>query len=328
MCPVLVREGARPASAHTRVCRVLRRFRRVLLHLLPKALAVTGPVRAAAGLSVRPLDRPAEMRAGVELYRTVLELGPTDPAVSPRLLFALRRNGGSVIGAFDDDRLVGFAYGFVGKDGDSGEVYHYSQAAVVHPHWQGRGVGRALKLGQRDYVRTTGLHRMRWSFDPVRASNAHFNLDVLGARARWFVRSLYGVEDMGRDLGYPSDRLIVEWDLAGIPSPAAVDRPLSPWPGWGEVVRQGADLLVGIPRDWAAVADDKPTATRVREAVGAAFERAIADGYVAVSCDRVGADSACYRLRPATLGTETLGTETLGTEGTETASGSDGGARQ
>jgi predicted GNAT superfamily acetyltransferase len=268
---------------------------------------LTTPARVPAALTVRPLDQPGEMRAGVDLYRAVLELGPTDPAVSPRLLFALRRNGGSVIGAFDGDRLVGFAYGFVGKDVDTGDVYHYSQAAVVHPDWQARGVGRALKLGQRSYVLTTGLHRMRWSFDPVRAGNAHFNLDVLGARARWFVRSLYGVEDMGRDLGHPSDRLIVEWDLAGPPTPASVDRDPAAAPGWGEVGREGSDLLVGIPRDWAAVAGDKLAATELRSAVSAAFERALEDGYVAVSCRTVGADSACYRLRPATLGADATG---------------------
>ena len=205
-------------------------------------------------LTVRPLDQPAEMRASVALYRDVLELNPTDPAVSPRLLFALRRNGGSVIGAFDGERLIGFAYGFIGKDADSGEVYHYSQAAVVDRHSQGRGVGRALKQAQRAYVLDTGVTRMRWSYDPIRAGNAHFNLDVLGARARWFVHSLYGVDDMGRDLGQPSDRLIVEWDLLNEPSPPAADRN----PGvlvWGEVARDGADLLVGLPRNWPVASD-------------------------------------------------------------------------
>jgi hypothetical protein len=81
------------------------------------------------------------------------------------------------------------------------------------------------------------------------------------------------------------------------------------------VARQGSDLLVGIPSEWAAVAGDKSRATKVRATVSAAFERAIADGYVAVSCERVGADSACYRLRPATLGADE-------------ASGSDGGVRK
>ncbi|MEQ4203731.1 GNAT family N-acetyltransferase [Actinopolymorpha sp. B9G3] len=254
---------------------------------------------AGPSLTVRPLEQPAEMKASVELYRAVLELGPSAPAVSPRLLWALRRNGGSVIGAFDGERLVGFAYGFVGKDATSGEVYHYSQAAVVHPQWQGRGVGRALKSGQRAYVLGTGITTMRWSYDPVRAGNGHFNLDVLGARARWFVPNLYGVEDMGRDPGHPSDRLIVEWDLAGPPAPPAVDQVPTRLPGWGELVREGTDMLIGIPRSWSDVAREPDRAKQVRTAVSTAFERTLGQGYVGVSCRADDTDSAWYRLRPA-----------------------------
>ncbi len=249
------------------------------------------PDRSTTSLTVRPLDQPEEMHASVDLYRRVLRLDATDPAVSPRLLFALRRNGGSVIGAFAGEQLVGFAYGFLGRDAATGEIYHYSQTAVVADDWQGRGVGRSLKNGQRAYVLDTGITRMRWSFDPVRASNAHFNLDVLGARARWFVRSLYGVDDMGRDLGQPSDRLIVEWDLTGPPHPPAPEQPStgsatapSGIPGWGEVRDDGDDLVVGIPRDWPPVGVDQEQAAAVRAAVSAAFERAMNEGYVAVSC--------------------------------------------
>jgi predicted GNAT superfamily acetyltransferase len=256
---------------------------------------------APGRLTVRPLDQPAEMRASVELYRDVLELRATDPAVSPRLLFALRRNGGSVIGAFDGERLVGFAYGFLGMDVDTGELYHYSQAAVVDRQVQGRGVGRALKLGQRAYVLDTGVTRMRWSYDPIRAGNAHFNLDVLGARARWFVRSLYGVDDMGRDLGQPSDRLIVEWNLLDEPSPPSVERNPDQVPDWGDVVPDGADLLLGVPRRWPVGSDRADPAT-LRTRVSSALERALAEGYVAVSCRTSASDSAYYRLRPAGAG--------------------------
>ena len=257
-------------------------------------------------LDVRPLDQPAEMKAVVALYRAVFELDPTDPAISPRLLFALRRNGGSVIGAFDGDRLIGFAYGFLGKDAASGEVYHYSQTAAVAADWQGRGVGRALKLGQRAYVLDTGITRMRWSYDPMRAGNAHFNLDVLGARARWFVRNLFGVDDMGRDLGQPSDRLIVDWDLTGPPRPEPAGGRPARVPGWGEVVRDGPDLLIGIPRNWSAVAaGPADRATRLRATVSEALERALADGYVGVSCRSVPSTPV-----PGTSASETSASET------------------
>ncbi|WP_460351188.1 GNAT family N-acetyltransferase [Actinoallomurus acanthiterrae] len=246
-------------------------------------------------LTVRPLTTSAEMRAGVEVYRAAFALAATDPAVSPRLLAALQRNAGSVIGAFAGDELVGFTYGFLGSD--SGTVYHYSQVAAVHPDWQGRGVGRALKLSQRDYVLSTGVRLMRWAFDPLRTRNAHFNLDVLGATGRWFLRDFYGVEDIGRDPGMRTDRLIVEWDLLRPPGSAA---PPPPYTGWGETRREGDDVLLGAPRDWdAVVARDRTAASRLRDDLAAELRRLIDEGYVATSCLTCGTDTAVYRFRPA-----------------------------
>jgi predicted GNAT superfamily acetyltransferase len=234
------------------------------------------------------------MRAGVEVYRAAFALSATDPAVSPRLLAALVRNAGSVIGAFAGDELVGFTYGFLGSDTTT--VYHYSQVAAVLPGWQGRGVGRGLKLSQRDYVLSTGVTVMRWAFDPVRTHNAHFNFDVLGATGRWFARDLYGVEDSGRDPGMRTDRLIVEWDLVG-------DRPRDlPCPahtGWAEAREEsGGDVLLGAPRDWDALAARDRTAARgLRDDLAAELARLTGEGYRAISCRTCDDRTAVYRLR-------------------------------
>lgn len=251
-------------------------------------------------IDVRPLDRPEELRHAVELYRAVLGLDAVDPAVSPRLLASLRKNAGSVIGAFPNDRpdqMIGFAYGFIGKDTTTGEIYHYSQTAVVDDAWQGKGVGRALKHGQRAHVVETGVTRMRWSYDPVRASNGHFNLDVLGARARWFVRNFYGVDEMGRDRGHASDRLIVDWDLVGEPDPPVGDWMPEPLPEWGVAEPHPLGLVVGVPRHWKDVAADHGRAVAIREAVSQALESALLGGYVASSCRVADADTAVYLLR-------------------------------
>jgi predicted GNAT superfamily acetyltransferase len=244
-------------------------------------------------LTVRPLTTSAEMRAGVEVYRAAFALTPTDPAVSPRLLAALQRNAGSVLGAFAGDELVGFTYGFLGSEG--GTVYHYSQVAAVRPDWQGRGVGRALKFSQRDYVVAGGVTRMRWAFDPARTHNAHFNLDVLGATGRWFERDFYGVEDIGRDPGMRTDRLIVEWDLLRTPGERAPDPPPT---GWGRTRRDGDDVLLGAPRDWdALVARDRETSLRVRDDLATGLRRLIDEGRVAISCRIATPDTAVYRFR-------------------------------
>ena len=233
------------------------------------------------------------MRAGVEAYRAAFSLSATDPAVSPRLLAALQRNAGSVLGAFAGDQLVGFTYGFLGSDSDT--VYHYSQVAAVLPGWQGRGIGRTLKLSQRDYVLSTGVTVMRWAFDPVRTRNAHFNFDVLGATGRWFVRDLYGVEDTGRDPGMRTDRLIVEWDLLGGKVP---DAPPPAHTGWGETKKEDGDVLLGLPRDWdVLVRRDRSAAFRLRDDVAAEMTRLFDAGYAAVSCATSDEHTAVYRFR-------------------------------
>lgn len=268
-------------------------------------------------VEIRPLDDPDQLHQTVQLYRRVFGLSPTDPAIGPRLLAALRHNGGSVIGAFRDQTLVGFVYGFIGMDPDTREVYHYSQTAAVAPELQGAGIGRALKLGQRDVVLATGITRMRWSFDPLRAANAHFNLDVLGARGRWLVPNLYGIERMGPDLGLPSDRMIVDWNLAaarpapapggdaeatgdaeasragstgdvGTPQAAEPDPVHGRLPEPGETIEVSDRLLIGVPPRPVHDPD-------IRNAVSGALADALATGRVAVSCVRR-SDAAYYVL--------------------------------
>jgi predicted GNAT superfamily acetyltransferase len=256
-------------------------------------------------VTVRALDTPAEMRAAVQVYREAFALPPEDPAVNPRLLFSLRHNAGSVIGAFDGGRLIGFVYGFVGLDAETGTPYHYSQMAAVDGAWQGKGVGRALKLGQREFVLSTGVTHMRWAYDPMRTLNAHLNLDVLGAVARWFLPNMYGAQETGRDAGMLSDRLIVDWDLT---DSGARQAPAPPSVGWGEAVVAGDDVLVGVPRNWdELVAGDRARATTLRAAVAATLDRLVGGGFVVVSCRSPDDDpeSSVYRLtRSPSAGTE------------------------
>lgn len=163
-----------------------------------------GPV-----VTVRDLAGLAEWSAASALYRSVF--GYTDPAygLSPRLLAALRANSGSVIGAFAaDGRLVGFCYGFTAVE--DGQIYHYSQAAVVDPGAQGAGVGRLLKHAQAAAARATGARTMRWTFDPYSVRNAHFNLAVLGAAGIRFLTDHYGDG---------TDRVLVSWHLGAPPPP-------------------------------------------------------------------------------------------------------------
>ena len=194
-----------------------------------------------------------------DLYRGVF--GYHDPVygLNPRLLGALASNGGSVVGILDEsDRLVAFAYGFCGTDRRS--FYHYSQSAVVAIDQQGRGLGRMLKHAQREVALSHGLNRMRWTYDPAQIRNAHFNLDVLGARGRWFAPDMYGPG---------TDRVIVEWDLT-LEQPAEVDD----------------DALTRL-----VVPDDSAELRR-------SFEELLGKGLAAVSCRLGPDDTAAYYFGP------------------------------
>lgn len=240
-----------------------------------------------------------EVRSGVALYLDVFALGAGDSTVLPRLLVALAKNGGLVLGAYADGELSGFSYGFLAQDAGSDQLHHYSQMTCVSREMQGTGVGRQLKYAQRDAALAQGLTRMRWTFDPVRTANAHFNFDVLGATGRWFTANMYGVEESGRDPGRPTDRIIVEWDLLSH-SKQGADR----WPAppadlpAGEVRWETSEttetLFVSIPSDPPAPGGD-PHAEPRRAAV-AAVQSGLDSGMTAVSCQRGAPGTAVYLL--------------------------------
>jgi predicted GNAT superfamily acetyltransferase len=193
-----------------------------------------------------------------ELYRGVFGYDDPTYGLNPRLLGALSSNGGAVVGILDEhDRLVAFAYGFVGTDRRG--FYHYSQSAVVAADQQGRGLGRMLKHAQREVALSHGMSRMRWTYDPTQARNAHFNLDVLGARGRWYYPDMYGPG---------TDRVIVEWDLTR-EHPGALD------------VSTLTQLVMKPDLDLR-----KP------------FEELFAKGLAAVSCRRLPNGTAAYYFGP------------------------------
>lgn len=241
------------------------------------------------GITTRPLATTVERLAAVRLYREVFGLPGDDPAFTPKLLSALQHTGGSAVGAFDeDDRLVGFTYGFVGLDG--GTAYHYSQTAAVDPAAQGRGVGRQLKRAQAEMARRARVRTMRWAYDPLQARNAHFNLDVLGAAGRWFHRDYYDMQDHnGR-----TDRVVVEWDLDA-PTRAPVPPLPRDVPEWGRCRHDGDVGWFAVPASGDELRRMKPDdALELRDLVADELSRILGPGRVLLSCRRVDDRTALY----------------------------------
>jgi predicted GNAT superfamily acetyltransferase len=155
---------------------------------------------------------------GLDDYRAVVQLeqeiwGYTDPAdviTVPVFIITVKR-GGILIGAFDDQRMVGFAFSIVGmKDGRATQWSH--MMGVVADH-RGSGLGRVLKLAQRERAVAAGFDLMEWTFDPLQALNAHLNFTRLGVICDEYVRNLYGESTSALHRGTPTDRFIVQWRL-------------------------------------------------------------------------------------------------------------------
>lgn len=163
------------------------------------------------GFEVRPLRDPSEFLEAVEVQRLAWRMEDYREAAPAHLLRALADNGGLVLGAFLDGRLVGVSYGwFVGQPGSG---YFYSHATGVVEGVKYRGVGFALKLEQRRRVLERGYRLARWTFDPLQSLNSNFNLAKLGVVVREYKVNYYGEIRDGINRGLGTDRARAEWHL-------------------------------------------------------------------------------------------------------------------
>jgi predicted GNAT superfamily acetyltransferase len=142
-------------------------------------------------ITVRKVESVAELRACQALQRRTWGITEEGYVLPVSVMAGAGKVGGLVLGAFDPhNTLIGFTFAFLGRL--NGRLILYSQLAGVDPDHQGSGIGRILKQEQRRRARELGLEAVVWAFDPLQASNAAFNLAVLGAIARTYEVDLYG----------------------------------------------------------------------------------------------------------------------------------------
>ncbi|HUQ45864.1 MAG TPA: GNAT family N-acetyltransferase [Gemmatimonadaceae bacterium] len=271
-----------------------------------------------AHIGIRRVQTHAEYVACVELQMATWGAGFRE-IIPATMLKISQRLGGVTAGAFGDDgTLVGFIFGITGIE--RGEIVHWSDMLAVREDARNQGIGRRLKDFQRDAVRAVGATRMYWTFDPLVARNAHFNLNRLGARVSEYVTDMYGV-DTGSALhtGVGTDRLIVVWPVTADGAPAA-SRP-SGEPVHVEVAppSHGAPVLndrfesdaaqprldpplpamvrIEIPSDILAVrAESGAAASRCRAETRRAFQWALANGYEVQRFERATHDGPGHYL--------------------------------
>jgi len=159
---------------------------------------------------VRPIQTHDEMQQAVLIQKDIW--GFADLDVDPRsIMVVASRFGGQLLGAYDGDLLAGFAVGF--SCCENGHAHIHSHRVGVLPAYQNRGVGRLLKLAQREDALARGIHQLQWTFDPLQPRNAYFNIMRLGGTARTYIPNLYGRTSSPLHGGLPTDRLLIEWDL-------------------------------------------------------------------------------------------------------------------
>ncbi|GGM03992.1 GNAT family N-acetyltransferase [Nakamurella endophytica] len=200
-----------------------------------------------AGIRIAALDDLADLERACRLLDEVWQTRPGDPSeMQPPLLRALRHSGSYVVGAWSGPDLVAASVGFFGAPSTSSLHSHITGVLTDR---SGRGVGAAVKWHQRAWTLAAGARWVTWTFDPLIARNAHFNLHRLRATAVEYLTDFYGTMTDGRNAGQPSDRLLAHWDLRS-PAVASAGRgtdpvhPGDPDPGSGTAPPRAVPVLV------------------------------------------------------------------------------------
>ncbi|MER5206040.1 GNAT family N-acetyltransferase [Streptomyces sp. NPDC002825] len=170
-------------------------------------------------LDVRELHTMEDLDTVSRLYAGIWGTAADSPPVSAEVMRALSHAGNYVAGAYEQGRLVGASVGFYGDPVGTTLHSHITGAS------QGRGIGLALKLHQRQWALARGLGRITWTYDPLIRRNAYFNLVKLGARPEEYLPSFYGAMDDAINGGDESDRVLTAWDLTAPAGPYAFDLP-------------------------------------------------------------------------------------------------------
>ena len=162
-------------------------------------------------ITIRDLSSLRDYAACVELQDSTWGAGFSE-RVPTAILRVSQLIGGVAAGAFDDTRrMVGFVFGMTGLR--NGELVHWSDMLAVREELRGQGIGEQLKQYQRDKVLALGVKSMLWTFDPLQAGNAHFNINHLGALPIEYVKDMYGNTGSALHGTMPTDRFIVRWPL-------------------------------------------------------------------------------------------------------------------
>ena len=239
-------------------------------------------------IAVRKCQTVDEFHQCVQLQREIW--GEQDLEVEPATMFVVAAHtGGQVLGAFEGDLLVGYTLAVAGL-GPGNMPFLHSHMTGVQSGYRDRGVGRMLKLFQREEALSRGIRLIKWTFDPLELKNAYFNLNRLGAICREYYPNLYGLTTSPLHRGLPTDRLLAEWRLDSARVVAAINN-LTQDP----IEAPAAIEIPGNLDRWQT--ENSPELTNIQSQVREQFQNWFAKGYAAIGL-RTGPGNKAYLLAP------------------------------
>jgi predicted GNAT superfamily acetyltransferase len=258
-----------------------------------EATGRTGVTEASAGLvTIRKCEALEEMQGCFALQKEVWKFSDAE-LVPVRLFVVANKIGGQVIGAFvqsdseqsdtrDGDgaeELIGFAMAIPGVR--NGHAYLHSQMLAVREQYRNGGLGRRMKLYQRDEALARGFELMEWTFDPLEIKNAYLNIEKLGAIARRYSVNQYGITSSPLQGGLPSDRLVAEWWLKS----KRVEAVLADVPSAPFECRARIEVPAEI-YEWKSATATRAQALAVQERNRERFRRAFGEGLSVLGYER------------------------------------------
>jgi predicted GNAT superfamily acetyltransferase len=230
-------------------------------------------------ITVRECTTIEEFDGCVHLQREAF--GLPDLELSPRRhLIVSRAAGGWTLGAFAAERMVGFVHHLAAVRANN-EIFGYSHVMAVAKDYQNKGVGARLKWAQRERALGEGRKLIKWTWDPMMARNAHFNLNRLGVIVDTYSDNFYGLDyNLEQALGLPSDRLSATWLLDS-------ERVRALASGSAAALDAAPAATVAIPAEWTALVRQDPQRARDEQArVRAEFKKAFDQQLICAGFER------------------------------------------
>lgn len=161
-----------------------------------------------SSLTIRSLHTVKELEDVYELESLVWSV---EDAVPVNQTIATVKNGGFILGAFFNNKLIGFQYSFPGFNGEN--IYLVSHSLGIHPDYRAFGIGERLKRKQKELALQRGYEYISWTYDPLETVNGNLNVHKLKAVCTDYMENVYGEMSDAMNSGIATDRFLVEWRI-------------------------------------------------------------------------------------------------------------------